>query len=259
MGVFDSQWWSMWWPEMVLWLVTALCLAVALWYALVRSVTAYRRARQDDEQPVSGVCVYLHERRAEEVADFLRIPRSDLRVSRKVDVSRDLGLSSKLPGAGAKAGQTTGSTTTTETEELSTPMKTIGLIMDKLREKDKVVDVDLATGQLVPTRALADRLRGTADEDNAPLTAIRRTYVSVSGLFTIRRADGGGVVLRARYGDGRSTSHVKITCERSWVRDETWVDSYSQDEEFSATCLGLVRTWNGTRSELTLEPVCIFL
>lgn len=40
-------------------------------------------------------------------------------------------------------------------------MKTIRLIMDRLRARDMVVDADLATGQLFRTAALADELRAT--------------------------------------------------------------------------------------------------
>ncbi|SDO23267.1 hypothetical protein SAMN04487981_109171 [Streptomyces sp. cf386] len=52
---------------------------------------------------------------------------------------------------------------------------------------------------------------------------------------------------------------MKITREGAWVREEEFrVDSFSVEEEFPATCLGRVRTWNGTTGELTLDPISVF-
>lgn len=259
MGVIDSQWWSMRWPWMAVWLLTAACFAVVFQYVLARWVAARRRRRRGGGRMVSGMCIYLHETRVEGVADILGIPKADLNISHETNVSRGFNVFGKLTVGGGKAQHDTSTKTHTEYWEPNTPMKTIRLIMDRLRERDMVVDADLATGQLVPTAALADELRGTDDGSSAPLTAVRRTYISISGLFTVRRADGGDVVLRARYGSGEPPAHVKITCEESWVREEFRVDSYSADEEFPATRLGRVRAWNPETSELTLDPVSIFL
>ncbi|MEV6175311.1 hypothetical protein AB0L99_44900 [Streptomyces sp. NPDC051954] len=256
MGVIDSQWWSMRWPWMVVWLLTATCLAVVLQYVLARWVAVRRRQRRGRGRMVSGMCIYLHETRVEGVADILGIPKADVNVSHETSVSNAFGLFGRLT-VGARAERDSSTQTRREYWEPNTPMKTIRLIMDRLRERDMVVDADLATGQLVLTPTLADELRDT-EAAGTPLTAVMRTYVSVSGLFTVRRADGGDVVLRARYGGGEPPAQVKITCEESWVREEFRVDSYSQDEEFPATCLGRVRTWNGATGELTLDPVSIF-
>ncbi|WP_282692911.1 hypothetical protein [Streptomyces sp. CC208A] len=257
MGVIDSQWWSLRWPWMAVWLLTATCFAVVFQHVLARWA-AGRRRRDRDGDMVSGMCVYLHETRVEDVADYLGIPKSDLNVSHETSVSSGLGLRSRLAFGEGSAQRDRNTHTRTEYWEPSTPMKTIRLIMDKLREKDRVVDADLATGQLVPTAALADKLQVTGDGGSVPLTSVRGHYVSVSGLFTVRRTDSGDVVLRARYGSGDPPAHVKITCEKSWVREEFRVDDYSADEEFPATCLGRVRTWNSTTGELTLDPVSIF-
>lgn len=257
MGVIDSQWWSMRWPGMVLWLLTAACFVVVLQYVVARLVRAWRRRRRDDGRMVSGMCIYLHETRVEGVADILGIPKADVNVSHETNVSSGFGVSGRLTLGGGKAEHGRSTKTTQEYWEPNTPMKTIRLIMDRLRERDMVVDADLASGQLFLTAALTDELRD-AGATGTPLTAVRRTFVSVSGLFTVRRTDAGDVVLRARYGSDAQPAHVKITCEAAWVREEFRVDSYSPDEEFPATCLGRVRTWNGTTGELTLDPISIF-
>ncbi|MEV6999481.1 hypothetical protein AB0N62_17565 [Streptomyces sp. NPDC093982] len=256
MGVIDSQWWSLRWPWMAVWLLTAACVAVVAQYVVARWVAARRRRRLRDGRMFSGMCIYLHETRVEGVADILGIPKADVNVSHETSLSTGFGLFSRFT-LGGRAERDRNTQTRTEYWEPNTPMKTIRLIMDRLRERDMVVDADLATEQLFLTAALADQLRGTEGR-GTPLTAVRGTYVSVSGLFTVRR-DGEDVVLRARYGTGEPRAQVKITCERSWVREEEFrVDSFSADEEFPATCLGRVRTWNGTTGELTLDPISVF-
>ncbi|MDO0932714.1 hypothetical protein QQY66_13805 [Streptomyces sp. DG2A-72] len=258
MGVIDSQWWSMRWPWMVVWLLTAVCFAVVVQYVLARWI-ARRRVRRRGGGTVSGLCIYLHETRVEGVADYLGIPKADMNVSQETSVSTGFGVFSKFTVGGGNAKRDTSTATRTEYWEPNTPMKTIRLIMDRLRERDMVVDADLTTGKLVPTATLANELRGTDDEHSAPLSAVRPpAYVSVSGMFTVRRVDGDQVVLRARYGNLMPPAHVKITCEESWVREEFGVDSYAEDEEFAATCLGRVRTWNAATRVLTLNPVSIF-
>lgn len=256
MGVIDSQWWSMRWPWMAVWFLTATCFAVVLQYVLARRVAARRRRRRGGAM-VSGMCIYLHEKQVEGVADFLGIPKADLNVAQETSVSTGLGLLGRFSLFGeATARRDRHTRTRTEYQEPNTPMKTIRLIMDKLRESDSVVDANLRTGQLVPTADLADELRGTDGEGRVPLTAVMGHYVSVSGLFTVRKVDSGDLVLRARYGSGEPAAHVKITCERSGVREE--VDRASADEAFPATCLGRVRSWNGTTRDLTLDPVSVF-
>ncbi|MFE5815138.1 hypothetical protein [Streptomyces sp. NPDC056479] len=241
---------------MAVWLLTAVCVAVVAQYAVARWVAARRRRRVRDGRMFSGMCIYLHETRVEGVADILGIPKADVNVSHETSVSTGFGLFGRVT-VGGRAERDTNTQTRREYWEPNTPMKTIRLITVGLRNRDMVVDADLATGHLFLTAALADELRGT-EAGGTPLTAARGTYVSVSGLFTVRR-EGEDVVLRARYGTGEPRAQVKITCEASRVREEEFrVDSFSADEEFPATCLGRVRTWNGTTGELTLDPISVF-
>ncbi|GHH21816.1 hypothetical protein [Streptomyces lanatus] len=258
MGVIDSQWWSMRWPAVLLWCATAVCCGVVLWYGAGRLVKAWRR-RNRPGHAVSGRCFYLDEEEVKDVADLLHIPRSDVQVSEEVNAKRGAGVTGTLPGAGAKLEQSAGSSTKTERKDVNTPMKTISLIMDRLWEQDRVVDADLVKERIALTAALADELRDTAATDGVALTDVRGgTYLSVSGLFTVQRTDRDDFVLRARYGTGATAAQVKIVCEQPWVRRRFPVDTYSEDEKFPATCLGLVRSWNDRTQELTLDPVAIF-
>ncbi|MBK3579814.1 hypothetical protein JHN63_39710 [Streptomyces sp. MBT65] len=261
MGVFDSQWWSLRWPWTVVWLLTAACFAVVLRYALLRWRTSVRQRQEDLGRTVSGMCVYLNEARVETIAAILGIPKSDfVEISEQTSVTSRLGLSGRFGGGSGTAGRDANRKSSSSYAEQNTPMKTIRLIMVRMRERDRVVDADLINGHLFPNAALTRALEDagtTASRAGAPLTAVRSDYVSVSGLFTVSRAAGGDIVLRARYGGGEPAAQVKITCEEAWVRPEFRVDRYAEGE-FPATCLGLVRTWNGTTGELTLDPVSVF-
>jgi hypothetical protein len=80
-------------------------------------------------------------------------------------------------------------------------------------------------------------------------------FVSVTGRFTAHRTDSGDVVLRARYGSGEPSAHVKITCAGSEGRGEFRNEDYYTGE-FQARCLGKVRTWisgTGARSPSSAE------
>ncbi|AVH59011.1 MULTISPECIES: hypothetical protein [Streptomyces] len=243
---------------MAVWLLTATCFAVLVQYALARWGSLRRRRRGGAGRMVSGMCIYLNEARVESIAAILGIPKSDIvEISETSNVGGGVGVSGRFGAGSGEARRDASRETSTSYSEQNTPMKTIRLIMVKMRERDIVVDADLTSGHLLPNAALAETLRDAEGGQEAPLTAVRSDYVSVSGLFTVRRADGGDVVLRARYGSSEPAAQVKITCEEAWGRPEFRVDRYS-DGEFPATCLGLVRTWNGATGELTLDPVSIF-
>ncbi|WLW55493.1 hypothetical protein [Streptomyces sp. YU58] len=256
MGVIDSQWWSLWWPWAAVWLGTALCLGVLLRHAVARwwPLPGHR-----GEPPViSGMCIYVNETWVKDIADMHGIPNTgEMAVAAKVATVRGLGMFARFGTAGGKAQHDETKERVVEYLEQNTPMKALSLTMEKLRARDWVVDADLATGRLVPNGTLARTLAAAADRSTASLTAVRSDFVLVTGLFTAHRADGGGIVLRARYGPDEPPAHVRITCKENWVREEFRVEDYAEGE-FPATCLGRVRVWNGTTAELTLDPVSVF-
>ncbi|SOE75829.1 hypothetical protein SAMN05446589_6022 [Streptomyces sp. OV198] len=98
-------------------------------------------------------------------------------------------------------------------------------------------------------------LREGPEPGKAPLSAVMSEFVSVTGRFTAHRTDSGDVVLRARYGSGEPSAHVKITCAGSEGRGEFRNEDYYTGE-FQARCLGKVRTWisgTGARSPSSAE------
>ncbi|MER6633645.1 hypothetical protein ABT301_36450 [Streptomyces sp. NPDC000987] len=132
----------------------------------------------------------------------------------------------------------------------------IRLLMDTMCKEDRLVDADLTTGVLQPNRAVAARLRERRREDIA-LSDVMSEFVWVTARFTASRPEGGDIVLRAGYGDGRP-AHIRMTCAVRDVREQFRDEEYSDGIEFQARCLGKVRSWNRQARELTLDPVAIF-
>lgn len=255
MGVIDSQWWSLWWPWLAVWAVTAVCVAVLLRYALVRPG---RRRRPRGGRTVLGMCFYLHKQRVMDIYEAGRFTESlDQEVADRINVTSNFGLWGRLLFWQGKADRgVTKERVTTYLRE-STPMNVIGVLMDTMRREDVVVHADLTTGRLVLNRSLADTLRDGPHDGHVPLSAVMTEWVSVTGRFTARRTDSGDVELRARYGTGEPAAHVKITCAEAEGRGEFRDEAYYTGE-FQARCLGKVRTWDRHTGELTLDPVAIF-
>ncbi|MEF9903495.1 hypothetical protein [Streptomyces sp. P9-A2] len=254
MGVTDSQWWGLWWPWLVVWILTAVCFAVLLRYALLRLLPSRRRRRRGG-RTVLGICLYLHKKRVMDIYEVGGFSESLAEeVADRINVTRNIGLLGKLFFWNAHADQgITKERVTTYLRE-STPMNVIGVLMDTMRKEDVVVDADLITGRLVLNRSLSESLRDL-DDGQVPLSAFVSEWVSVTGRFTARRKDNGDVELRARYGDGDAC--VRVTCvseeEQEELRDEEYYTG-----EFPARCLGRVRRWESETSELLLDPVAIF-
>lgn len=259
MGVVDGQWWGLWWPWIVVWLLTAACVSVLVQHVLARLGWLRRRRRP---ARIFGICFYLHDQRVMDLyqTDLYQTggfsAALEQEVADRTNVTTGIGLRGKLGfGEGRAQRDATKERFTTYVKQ-NTPITVIGLLMDTMRKEDVVVHADLTTGLLVPNRALADALR-ESDTDQVPLSAVMSEFVSVTGRFTARVSVGGDVVLRARYGKGESPAHVKITCAASGVRGEFKDEEYFSGE-FQARCLGKVRTWNREAGELTLDAVAIF-
>ncbi|MFI8187763.1 hypothetical protein ACIF8T_02965 [Streptomyces sp. NPDC085946] len=257
MGVIDSEWWALWWPWLVVWAATAACCAVLLRYGLIRAGRLRRRRRGG--RTVHGMCFFLHEQRVMDLYQQGGFSAAlEQEVADRINVTSGVGLRARFGLGGGKANRDVTKERVTAYIQHSTPITVIRLLMDTMRKEDVVVHADLTTGSLEPNRALAEILRERGASDRVALTEVMSEFVSVTGRFTARSADGGDIVLRAPYGDGRPRAHVKITCEAAGVREGFQNAEYADEEEFQARCLGKVRTWNRTRGELTLDPIAIF-
>lgn len=260
MGVIDSEWWGLWWPWMVVWLLTAVCCAVLVRYALVRLGWLRRRRRRGGGRTVYGMCFYLHEKRVKDLdqtGGFSVALEQEVADRVNVNSALGMGLWGKLGFGGARAHRDVTKERFTAYVQQNTPITVIRLLMDTMRKEDVVVDADLTTGLLVPNRSLAETLRDRGHADRVPLSAVMSEFVSVTGRFTARSSGNGDIVLRARYGTSEPPAHVKITCAAAGVREEFQDEEYFTGE-FQARCLGKVRTWNRERGELTLDAIAIF-
>ncbi|MGP4086327.1 hypothetical protein [Streptomyces sp. KR55] len=253
MGVIDSQWWGLWWPWLLVWAVTAACLAILLRYGWQRLRRRRKRAGTHLD-----MCFYLHKQQVMDIYEVGGFAQSlTQEVADRLQVTSNLGLWGKLFFWMGKADRgVTKERVTTYLQE-STPMNVIGVLMDAMRKEDKVVDADLVDGELVLNRELSDRLSGRYPDGQVPLSALRLAYVSVTGDFTARRLENGDVQLRARYGSGEPPAHVEIICDESEGRGDFRKERYYRGQ-FTARCLGKVRGWDAQTGELSLDPVAIF-
>ncbi|MEU9665761.1 hypothetical protein ACIP6Q_11335 [Streptomyces bobili] len=259
MGVIDSQWWSLWWPWLVVWAVTAGALAVLARHALARLGLLRRRRRGG--RIVHGMAFFLHEQRVMDLYQQGGFSAAlEAEVADRTNVNAGVGLFARLSGGMAGARREVARERVTAYLRQNTPITVIRLLMDTMRKEDVVVQADLTTGVVTPNRALADTLADRGGDRSVPLTAVGvgSAFVSVTGLFTARRAENGDIELRARYGTGEPAAQVRITCEAAGVREGFQNTEYFTGE-FQARCLGKVPTWNRERGELTLNPIAVFL
>jgi hypothetical protein len=253
---------SLWWPWLVVWVVTAAALGVLARHVLLRLGRPRHRRRRGGGRTVHGMCFFLHDKRVMDLYQYGGFSAAlEAEVADRMNIDTGVGLFARLGfgGAGGARRQVTKERVTAYIQQ-STPITVIRLLMDTMRKEDAVVHADLTTGVVTPNRALADSLGDQDGDGRVPLTAIgvASAFVSITGRFTARRAENGDIVLRAQYGTGRPAAQVRITCEAAGVREGFQNAEYFTGE-FQARCLGKVPTWNRERGELTLNPIAIFL
>ncbi|MFI2435633.1 hypothetical protein [Streptomyces sp. NPDC018693] len=259
MGVIDSAWWSLWWPWLLVWAVTAGCLAVLLRHALLR-LGRSRRRRRTSGRTVHGMCFFLHEKRVMDLYQQGGFSAAlEQEVADRINVDSRVGVLAKLGWGSAGGHRNVTKETVTAYIKEETPITVIRLLMDTMGKEDVVVHADLTTGEVTPNRALTDTLRERGGDSRVELTSLGvASALSITGRFTARRAENGDIELRARYGTGQPAAQVSITCEASGVREGFQNADYFTGE-FQARCLGKVPTWNRERGELKLNPIAVFL
>ncbi|MET9511813.1 hypothetical protein ABZX62_25680 [Streptomyces flavidovirens] len=258
MGVLTEAWWGVWWPWMLLWLLTAagavaLIVLAALW--LVRA----RRGR--DQTLTYSICFYLHDR---SIMDHyqMRGYAAALRkeVEQRTSDSADGTIRAKVFGLSAGAGRKDNSEIVSKYMEVAEPISVIGVIMDVLEEKNVIVHVDLP-GETIRrnaalTRALADRPPAAS---SSPQTTVRlrdiEDFVLIRGRFRKISESPESTVFLAPYGDPDDPSRgprVRVTCATEGLRNEV------PQGTFSARCLGKVQDWNAEDGVLEVQAMAIF-
>ncbi|MGW7199427.1 hypothetical protein [Streptomyces chryseus] len=258
MGVWTEAWWGVWWPWMLLWLVTAAA-AVAL---IVLAVLWLVRARRGRDQALTySICFYLHDR---SVMDHyqMRGYAAALRkeVEQRTSDSADGTIRAKVFGLSAGAGRKDHSEIVSKYLEVAEPISVIGVVMDVLEERNVIVHVDLPGETIRRNAALA---RALADRPPAagagPQTTVRLRdiddFVLIRGRFRKISESPESTVFLAPYGDPEDPSRgarVRVTCATEGLRNEV------PRGTFSARCLGKVQDWNAEDGVLEVQAMAIF-
>ncbi|MEU1890284.1 hypothetical protein [Streptomyces pristinaespiralis] len=258
MGVFSEMWWSVWWPWMLLWLLTAAGAGVLLVLAVARLAGGRRGGARN---LTYSICFYLHDR---SVMDHYQMRGYAAALRREVEQrtsdSKDGTIRATVFGLSAGGGRRDNSEIVSKYMEVAEPISVIGIIMDVLEENDVIVHVDLAGGTVrrnaALTRALANRPggEGRSSQQDVRLRDIE-DFVLIRGRFRkISRSDESTVLL-APYGDPDDPSQgprVRVTCATEGLRNEV------PSGTFSARCLGKVQDWNAEEAVLEVQAMAIF-
>ncbi|MET9520125.1 hypothetical protein [Streptomyces sp. NPDC002994] len=257
MGVLTEAWWGVWWPWMLLWLLTAAGAGALLVLAVLWLV----RGRRDRDQTLTySICFYLHDR---SVMDHyqMRGYAAALRkeVEQRTSDSADGTIRAKVFGLSAGAGRKDNSEIVSKYMEVAEPISVIGVIMDVLEEKNVIVHVDLA-GETIRrnaalTRALADQSRTASPSAQAVRLRDIEDFVLIRGRFRKISESPESTVFLAPYGDPEDPSRgprVRVTCATEGLRNEV------PQGTFSARCLGKVQDWNAQDGVLEVQAMAIF-
>ncbi|KUN08735.1 hypothetical protein AQI95_06905 [Streptomyces yokosukanensis] len=146
--------------------------------------------------------------------------------------------------------------------ESSEPISVIGLLLSVLRRKDALVEVELGrnSGTVAPNHVLSRKLARSAPPAGAGqevvLTEIGE-FVMVTGRFEAAGERGETLVMRAPYGDGDSSAHLRVVLRGDGLRRP---DRRLPGGQFPAHCLGKVTSWDPEARESVLEyPIAVFL
>lgn len=252
----SEQWWGVWWPWMLLWLLT-LAGAVAL---LVMAVLRLTRARRATGRNLTySICFYLHDR---SVMDHyqMRGYAAALRkeVEQRTSDSTDGTIRATVFGLGAGAGKRDSSEIVSKYMQVAEPISVIGVIMDVLEEKDVIVHVDLVNQSVRRNTALVRELAtlpGTATSRQTVRLRDVEDFVLIRGRFRKIEESPQTTVFLAPYGDPDDPSQgprVRVTCATEGLRNEV------PRGTFSARCLGKVQDWNADDAVLEVQAMAIF-
>ncbi|WP_327673434.1 hypothetical protein [Kitasatospora sp. NBC_00458] len=260
--MFTKLWWSEWWHWLVLWSVAAGSL---LFLAGHVGREALRSRRLTGPAVTDGICLYLDERG---ITDQYQTGRHSAALTQEVErrTSKTTGAAVQVPGSGVEAHGATAEELVTRYVETHQPIEVIGVLVKVLEKDNGIVHANLKTGTVRNNAALARLLGGTGQYD--PHTAVvllsdAEDYVLLKGRFrTAHRtstAPGGTTVFLASYGPATAATtaaapaaHVRVVCDNAGLR------THDPSTEFSGSCLGKVKSWNGEDGVLEVRAVAIF-
>ncbi|MEU4446733.1 hypothetical protein AB0K14_07695 [Actinosynnema sp. NPDC050801] len=224
-----ALWFSVWWPWLVLWTVTATCLsttAAILWVA---------RRRWQNPRRIAGICYYLDEHA---VLDLSAVYGPTL-----VKEARTTEYAVRLGDLKTSSSREVVRTYVAVAE----PIMVVNSVLEALETTDGLVEVDLTAGTMrVPTSSRHGRSATLREVDG---------FVSVEGYFRTTSRSGDTAVLVAPFGDPddpESGPRVSVHCAVAHLL----VDP--PEGTFAARCLGRVQAWDAERGELTIRPIALF-
>lgn len=254
--MFTEAWWGVWWPWMLLWLMTAGGAAALLVLAVNRLVRGGRGGRD----LTYSICFYLHDR---SVMDHyqMRGYAAALRkeVEQRTSDSKDGSVRAKVFGLSTGGGRKDNREIVSRYMEVAEPISVIGLIVDVLEKNDVIVHVDLVTETVRRNAALARAAAGHRRSGASPAQSVRlrdiEDFVLIRGRFRKIGESPESTVFLAPYGDPDDPSsgpRVRVTCATEGLRNEV------PQGTFSARCLGKVQDWNAADSVLEVQAMAIF-
>ncbi|MFF3323525.1 hypothetical protein [Streptomyces sp. NPDC002889] len=256
MGVLSEVWWGVWWPWMLLWLLTL----AGAFTALVMAVLRLTRGRRGRGQNLTySICFYLHDR---SVMDHYQMRGYAAALRREVEQrtsdSKDGTIRATVFGLSAGGGRRDNSEIVSKYMEVAEPISVIGIIMDVLEEKDVIVHVDLVNQTVRRNAALTRGLATPHGSGTSQQTVLLRDiedFVLIRGRFRKVEESPRSTVLLAPYGDPADPAEgprVRVTCATEGLRTEV------PQGTFSARCLGKVQDWNADGAVLEVQAMAIF-
>ncbi|WP_254407388.1 hypothetical protein [Streptomyces sp. GMY02] len=257
MGVISEAWWGIWWPWMLVWLLTAGCLAALLVLTVLRLVRFVRGRRPDSRPATFSICFYLH---GTTVMDHYQMRGYAAALRREVEQrtsdSAEGNVRASAFGATLGGGRRDTMEVVSKYLQVAEPISVIGVIMDVLEKEDVIVHVDLANGTVRHNRALA---AGAGPGAGASPRTVRlrdiEDFVLIRGRFRKISESSETTVFEAPYGDPDLPGEgprVRVTCATEGLR--TGVGQGT----FLARCLGKVQDWNARDAVLEVQAMAIF-
>jgi hypothetical protein len=249
-AVLDGTWWSAWWGAMTWWLAAFAGLLVLAVLFVRRAVVRMRKTPEDSHY----LPLYLDN---DAVMDVFKMGnhRSALRKEVEERNVRNTGCLAAIPVLSLMF-RITGDRTTeivAKYVEDSQPIQVIGLLLSVLQRGDGLAQVRLRQHKATvrPNGAL---LRAGVTSD-VVLSEIGE-FVMITGRFEAQESEGDTLVMRAPYGDGEQSAHLRVVLRPAGLRPP---GRQLPEGQFQAHCLGKVTTWRPDTREVVLQyPVAVF-
>ncbi|MGW1493185.1 hypothetical protein [Streptomyces sp. NPDC002402] len=256
MGVFSEEWWGVWWPWLLLWLLTAAGLVTLLVVALSRLTGGRGKGGQN---LTFSICFYLHDKT---VMDHYQMRRYTAALRKEVEqrttAANDGHIRAKVFGVGVGGGRRDNREVVAKFLEVAEPISVIGIVMDVLEENDVIVHVDLVNETVRRNAALSNglsALRGPGSSQQTVRLRDIEDFVLIRGRFRKIGESPESTVFLAPYGDPADPAagpRVRVTCATEGLRNEV------PQGTFSARCLGKVQDWNAEDAVLEVQAMAIF-